>query len=76
MFLLSRRRRRVDLDGVNVTYDGHTLPRSSKVKCLGVVIDEDLSWRNHVDHIRRKCFSALSVLRRHKDVMPFGMQRK
>ena len=43
---------------------------------VGFVNDEELSWHNHIDHIKRKCFSALSTLRRYKDVMPAGMQRR
>ena len=53
MFLLSRKRRRSEFDGANVRLDGQALPRSSKVKCLGVMIDEELSWCNHIDHIKR-----------------------
>ena len=51
--LLLSRKRRSELDGVNVRLDGQALPRSSKVKCLGVMIDEELSWCNHIDHIKR-----------------------
>ena len=36
----------------------------------GLVNDEEWSWHNQIDHIKRKCFSALSTLRRYKDVMP------
>ena len=31
----------------------------------GLVNDEEWSWHNHIDHIKRKCFLAL-----YKDVMP------
>ena len=51
--LLLSRKRRSELDGVNVRLDGQALPRSSKVKCLGVMIDEELSWCNHIDHFKR-----------------------
>ena len=57
-------------------FDGQALLRSSKVKCLGVMIDEQLSWRKHIDHIKRKCYSAVLTLRRYKDVMPAGMHRR
>ena len=42
----------------------------------GLVNNEELSWHNHIDHIKRKSFSALSTLRRFKDVMPAGMHRR
>ena len=75
MLVLSSKRRRSELDGLDVRLDGQ-LPRSSKVKCLGVMIDEELSWHKHIDHIRRICFLAPSTLRRYKDVMPAGMCRR
>ena len=40
------------------------------VKCLGVSIDDGLTWREHVDSLRKKCYCGLPKLRRLRDVLP------
>ena len=40
------------------------------VKCLGVSIDNGLTWREHVDSLRKKCYCGLAKLRRLKEVLP------
>ena len=35
----------------NMSIDGHVIHREHKVKYLGLIIDETLSWKNHVDYI-------------------------
>ena len=59
MLLLSRRGRRRELDSVKVMLQGQPLTRCGKVKCLGVWIDNCLTWRDHIADVRRKCFGAL-----------------
>ena len=76
MLLLGRKRRVQELERMEVKLDGQTLTRDSKVKCLGVWVADELTWRDHVASVRRKCFGALSKLRRMRDVLPVGMKRR
>ena len=45
-----------DLEKVklNIKLDGVSLKRVSSTKCLGVIIDENLTWKNHIDAIFKK----------------------
>ena len=52
MLLLGRKRRVQELERMEVKLDGQTLTRDSKVKCLGVWVDDELTWR---DHVYSKC---------------------
>ena len=41
-----------DLEKVkfNIKLDGVSLNRVSSTKLFGVIIDENLTWKNHIDH--------------------------
>ena len=76
MLLLSRRGRRRELDSVKVMLPGQPLTRCGKVKCLGVWIDDCLTWRDHIADVRRKCFGALSKIQWLRDVLPVDTKKK
>ena len=52
------------------------LTRCVKVKCLGVWIDDCLTWRDHIADVRRKCFGALSKIQWLRDVLPVDTKKK
>ena len=70
MLLLSRRRRAKELEDVVVTLRGQEVTRSDRVKYLGVWIDEGLTWSDHIEVVRKKCFGGLAKLRRLRDSLP------
>ena len=39
---------------LNIKLDGVFLNRVSSTKFLGVIIDEHLAWKNHIDAIKKK----------------------
>ena len=75
MLLLSRRRRAHELEQVDGRIQGKKVTRSVKVKCLGVWIDDGLTWRDHVEAVRRKCFAGLAKLKRLRNVLPPGIKK-
>ena len=70
LLLLSRKGKAKEHDNVKVTLSGHNVDRCASVKCLGVIIDEGLTWRIHIDAVRGKCFGQLARLRKLKDALP------
>ena len=56
--------------------NNQVLLRSKKVKCLGVLLDDHLMWKEEVVNVRRKCFAGLAKLRRVKDILPSNTKRK
>ena len=76
LLLLGRKGRAQELEDVNVTLNGEQLSRSRIVKCLGVSIDDGLTWREHIESLRRKCFCGLAKLRKLRDVLPTETKRK
>ena len=48
----------------------HTLMKVEKVKFLGVIIDEELSWDYQVDHLREKLNSSINIIKRIMKFIP------
>jgi len=64
-------RRKVAEDGFKVKFGGGGLEVVSKIKYLGVIMDRNLNFAKHIDHIGRKVGAKLGVLRRvGKDMTP------
>ena len=76
LLLLGRKGRAHELQDIRVTLSGERLPRREKVKCLGIWIDDGLTWREHIQALRRKCFCGLAKLRRLRDVLPMTTKKK
>jgi hypothetical protein len=58
------------------TFRGHNtrtiLKREVVTKSIGLIIDENLSWEEHVNYITRKVSKGLGMLRRIRDLMPIN----
>ena len=48
---------------INIQLDDHPICRVEHAKSLGLIIDERLSWSNHIKEICRKIYSAIGALR-------------
>ena len=70
LLLLGRKRRQKELVQVKVEMGDEKIVRSKAVKCLGVMLDDELKWKEQVQNVRRKCFTGLAKIRRSKNVLP------
>ena len=73
--VLTRRKRAIEVADGKVELDGELLTRSTEVKCLGVVIDDKLSWKAEINSTRRKAYGGLSKLKCLCNVLPTGLRR-
>ena len=55
-------------DQINITIDAKLITKVKEAKSLGVIIDEHLSWSNHIDALSKKISSAIDALKR---IRPF-----
>ena len=53
---------------INVEINGKSITRVHKAKSLGLLIDEHLTWKDHVDEVVKKISKAIGALKR---VRPF-----
>ena len=56
------------LEEINVEINGKSITRAHKLKFLGLLIDEHLTWKDHVDELGKKITKAIGALKR---VRPF-----
>ena len=54
----------------HICLDGHFIERVNSYKCLGVHVDEKLSWEAHISEIVSKVAKVLAALRRLKPICP------
>ena len=61
----SHRLRSCKEESIHIEYDGKPIERCKNAKCLGVgvIIDENLLWHDHVDYLCKKVFAGFAVLR-------------
>ena len=50
--------------GSDLTINGITFKQVQQAKCLGLVIDEHLTWKGHIDHIKKKVITGLRILKK------------
>ena len=76
LLLLSRKRRARELESVEKRMYGQKIVRSKTVKCLGVLLDDGLTWKEQVQSVRKHCFAGLAKLRRLRNVLPPDIKKK
>ena len=51
-------------ENINIDLDGNVIKQVDKAKSLGLIIDKNLSWSNHIDMKCKKISSAIGALKR------------
>ena len=49
---------------LTIRVDGHTVKRVCKAKYLGIIMDEKLTWEDHIDYISLKIKRNIEIMRR------------
>ena len=55
---------------LNISIAGSSVVQVNYVKCLGVIIDERLSWGPHVEYVKKTVSSNLGMLNRIRNCVP------
>ena len=70
MMLIGTHQRLASVNDFSIQANGHSLKWVDKFKYLGVILDQNLSWKDHVEYIGKKISSRLGMLRRARKVLP------
>ena len=62
-------------ESLTLSIDDQVLGRESNYKYLGVVINETLSWADHIDYVQKKVLNRLGVLKRIKHLLPIHTRK-
>ena len=61
--IFKARQRREEFD-LNIEINGHKMTRVKEVTFLGVILDENLSWKPHISHIACKISESIGMIGR------------
>ena len=64
----------IAIDGMNITRVGEQFTENS-IKFLGIILDEQLSWKYHIKHISAKISKTLFAINLVKNSLPHGALR-
>ena len=55
---------------LSINYNNNHISNTQSIKFLGLVLDTNITWRNHIDYLHTKLGSANYAIRILKSVMP------
>jgi hypothetical protein len=70
MFLGTRQKLDQIPEDPNICINGTAIKRVKSFQCLGVYVDEFLTWESHIENISKKVAKGLGVLRRLQSFVP------
>ena len=72
MYLGTRSQTNIDTDNnrFNIYLDGCKLTRVQDAKFLGITIDENMTWKKHIDNVCKVCSRNIGVLNKVKSFLP------
>ncbi len=73
--VLSKRGRDKEVEKLQIKVNVEVLRKCDKVKFLGVIVDRQLSWKDCVEAVRRKCLGGLTQLHKVKDALPMRLRK-
>ena len=65
-----QRRHHLQNDMLSITLNEHNLQQVNQQKVIGVVVDENLKWREHVNGVYKKISQTLALFLRIKQFLP------
>ena len=76
LLIISRQSREKEVSHVEVTLSWQKPRRSKCCKCLGVMVDDQLQWGNHIDWVCSKAYTLLRGFRRVKSSLPQDLRQR
>ena len=71
--VLCRNRKRNVCVNLIISHRGVDIACKGSIRYLGVTVDSQLKWKEHIQHVRQKCFMSLPKLRRVSHFLPLPL---
>ena len=68
--------KKILFNGCDLIFGNHKLERIHCAKYLGVLIDENLSWSDHIDCLTNKISSIIGIMYRNRHLLPLHCKKK
>lgn len=72
-YILFRTKNKIIKEIPDIKINGHTLDQVKKTKFLGVIINETLTWKDHIDYIKQKVAKSSGIIYRLSRTMPHNV---
>uniref|UniRef100_A0A669CTI2 Reverse transcriptase domain-containing protein n=1 Tax=Oreochromis niloticus TaxID=8128 RepID=A0A669CTI2_ORENI len=66
---------RVKQDEVILSIDGVPIERVTELRFLGVVLDDKLKWKSHIEYVRKKMVKNIYILGNVRDILDYKAMR-
>ena len=70
MLLGTRNKTNQSKDKFKLSIDDTEVKEVSTFKFLGITVDQNLTWKNHVDDLAKKCSRSIDILHKVKQFLP------
>ena len=70
-FIIFNYRKNIAIESIK--FANHDIERTRSIKFLGIIIDENLSFKNHIDHISSKTSKSVGLLYRLSRFLPINV---
>ena len=70
-FIIFNYRKNIPIESIK--FANHDIERTDSIKFLGIIIDEKLSFKNHIDHISSKTSKSVGLLYRLSRFLPINI---
>ncbi len=67
--IMSPPRKKLNTNNCNIVIDGDSIVRVNNIKFLGVVIDENMTWKYHTDFVCNKMSKSVGILLRARQML-------
>jgi len=74
--VLGRKHRRKEIDEAKLVLHNTEFQPEKTVTHLGVTLDDQLKWQEHIQKLRGKCFAGLAGLKRVCSDLPLDVRKK
>ena len=62
-------RKRTDVHDIDIEINNITISRVKNVKFLGVILDEKISWKDHINYISKKISKCIAIMFKLKNIV-------
>lgn len=61
-YVIFKSRQKKITSDISLTFEGISLARKQQVKFLGIYLDENLSWKSHINHVCKKISKSIGII--------------
>ena len=61
-YVIFKSRQKKTTSDISLVFEGISLAQKQQVKFLGVYLDENLSWKSHINHVSKKISKSIGII--------------